>query len=366
MTTPSPSPAPVSARQDRWFRLEEQMFLDDAAWIASIGLSSHRLPDWQAPFAYAMVPHMARVVFEGQRLVLKRNPLAATPIEDRISAAIAAARHAGKLLDDRKRGLETSVADLERIAAEHAAGLEPDAQFSVMKYHGNVVTTTSVAQFQGAVDFVEAAAEPEDGGTAYRFGSGVGGLIPAITIALGYDDLAIQDVLPPRGAPPRERVMDRNEYLATRYFPEFDPGTKDVLLMVEAAITSVLLIFDRTGKAFPNPLFRARFTTATHALKTLQTIIEQHPDLSDQWRIRKINAIINSAPAQRLLSLGKLRNHCMHYGIAPDLEGLDPTHPFYGLVEAIAPGHVFKTVDKDVVSVLRALARHFRLWQGGR
>lgn len=366
MTTSSPSPVSVSESQDRWFRLEEQMFLDDAAWIASIGYAGQKLEPWGAPFAFAMVPHMARVVFEGQRLVLKRNPLAAKAIEDHISTAIAAARHAGKLLDDRKRGLETSVADLERIAAEHAAGLDPDAHFSVMEHRRNVVTTTSIAQFQGAVDFVEAATNPGEGGTARQFGFGIGRLIPVVRAALGYDALAIQDVLPPRGAPPRERVMDRKEYLATRFFPEFTPGTKDVLLMVEAAITSVLLIFDRTGEAFPNPLFRARFATATHALRTLQKIIEQHPDLSEQWRIRKFDAILSSARAQRLLGLGKLRNHCMHYGIAPDLEGLDPVLPFYGLVEATAPGHHFEAVNKDVVAVLRALARHFRLWHGGR
>jgi hypothetical protein len=226
---------------------------------------------------------------------------------------------------------------------------------------GRVFSTSRSSEFQQSGRLAERTIVPNEysNGFGYDIGQAAAIIVRQFGHAPQFTPLPVDQW----GEAPREVTLDRADYYATRFEPEFPAALKDILCVIEGSINSCLHAFKPVEGPFTNPVFRVQFVTVSHALNALDEVRNKYPQVAETPGMARISSIIDSPEAVNLRSLRKLRNRCMHYLIPPTLTGLGEHLPMYGLVESTSPGRSYEIVNAELQLVLAALSEALCNWK---
>jgi hypothetical protein len=350
----------TAARTD-WATLDLRMLRDDINWIASLGKASQTNAQWQGIIGLALTPHMARIVHEGMDLLRRRRPTQVRAVTLKFAPEIETARHTVKLLDDTQKLYDGVIQDFERIDGEHSTAWASGRNFGMGVRDGRVFSTSRSSEFQQSGRLAERTIVPNEysNGFGYDIGQAAAIIVRQFGHAPQFTPLPVDQW----GEAPREVTLDRADYYATRFEPEFPAALKDILCVIEGSINSCLHAFKPVEGPFTNPVFRVQFVTVSHALNALDEVRNKYPQVAETPGMARISSIIDSPEAVNLRSLRKLRNRCMHYLIPPTLTGLGEHLPMYGLVESTSPGRSYEIVNAELQLVLAALSEALCNWK---
>lgn len=340
-----------------WSALDVRMLRDDMEWIGALGASSHVNRQWESAMGLALLPQMARVVYEGMNLLQRKRPTQAKAVSQQFAAEIEASRHSVKLLDDTHKLYDGVLADFEMIEAEHSEAIPEDGSFAVTEWSDRLITTSRLATFQRATSLTDRALLlPPEQRYSHRLGFDIGRALPAILKQFGYTFPAPNSALAFPSLAPIVRTMAPSSYFSQRFDAGMSPSLMDVLTAIESTINAALFVFEPSAVDYPNPLFRCRLVTVTHAINALDEIAAHNGMPSTYSHSHDLDTVLRFPATQRLRELRALRNRSMHYGIPSSLSGLGPELPGYGLVEATSPGTSYEAVQSDIMNSLKAIS----------
>lgn len=350
----------TAARTD-WAALDLRMLRDDVNWIASLGAASQENAQWQGIIGLALPPHMARIVHEGMDLLRRRRPTQVRAVTLKFAPEIEAARHTVKLLDDTQKLYDGVIQDFERVDVVHSNAWAPGRNFGMGVRDGRVYSTSRSSEFQQSGRLAERTIVPNE--YSNRLGYDIGRAAAVIVRQFGHAPQFTPLPVDRWGEAPSEVTLDRADYYATRFEPEFPAALKDILCVIEGSVNSCLHAFKPVEGPFANPVFRVQFVTVSHALNALDEVRKKYPEVAENPGMARISSVVDSPEAVNLRSLRKLRNRCMHYLIPPTLTGLGEHLPMYGLVESTSPGRSYEIINAELQLVLAALSDALYRWK---
>lgn len=350
------------------------LLAEDARWIGDIVISAEGHEDSMAYPALLLGHHFIRIVYEGTKALRSPKPEVGWPplaavLQERYGAVTARARHVTKLLDDTKKSYEEVLAEIRdayeishRALTGHSRPWFRWAETDLGLYMiGHDIVGASIPMaYRLALDPINSGLM--FGEDLHEVSREWGGTVARLAVA-ALDASKIQPTLSfaQRSVTYKDRLASR--YLARRFEAEFPDELKLLLLMIEGDLNTNRLYLPLTEPGHEGPCLRARVITVYHSLTALQRVLDKYPAL-DTPGVRGIQEVIADPAAQRLLSRhGRLiRNRCVHYqmddrSILPDLN-----LPMYGIIESVAPGTTWQSLDADLREVGDRLAGTLATW----
>jgi hypothetical protein len=345
--------------QFRWKQIELALFYADVDWVVRLSVFAEREPGWSGVLGISLSGQMARVTHEGLALLKKHDPVAAKGVEVRYAADIAYARHSVKLADNNASSMIEMQRDFEKVLAQHAQFF-PGGNLAVFTKDNRVYGSTFSAAYERIASLPGEQWSSGSGSREYLIARDMGAVMGGVYNALG-GELALPR-LSAQAAPkaPREEVAQADDFLLYR-FSGVGRGMAALLLTVEGAVNSALMLFAMFEANDPVAVFRTQWVVATHALSSLGHIRSELEGAESSVIARRMDKIFLADWCQTLLDNRKLRNHCMHYGIAPQVEDLALDKRAFGLIEASST-----LTDAEarlvVVEALAHLSDFLRTW----
>ena len=344
-------------------QLDATMLRDDVSWWTSLVFSAAQ-SEWEPAMGLAIGTQVARVLHEGLSQLRRVDPQAAASLSETWDDDIATARHTVKLLDDTKRTIDSVLEEFASIAAHHSDAFGDREDFAYIESDGRMLGSTRLLSFQALADLDDETASGE-GNRSYDFAQSMGIKAVELQRNFGKGDPVRRTLGLPRLPTPLVRTTTTQEFATSTYDHTIPREAADVAMIIECSVNAALHVFEPSASVFTSSLFRARFVAATHALSTLEQLLDRFP--SDETALRRSLVEALHAPAStRIRSYRQLRNRSMHYGIPPALSGLSSWKPAYGLVEATTGGsQTFPAVEEDTRAALTGLSEALRDWRQG-
>jgi hypothetical protein len=344
--------------------LDAVMVRDDVSWVVSLVTAANESA-WDFAVGLSVIPQVARVLHEGLAQLQRRRPEAVPELTRGWDPDIATARHTVKLLDDTKKTIDSVLEEFASIGAAQSAAFSSRGDFAFVESDGRALATSRLASYQGIAS-LDDRGMPQEGTRSYNVGQTMGGRIVALQRAFGKGDPVVRRVSLPFLPTPRPVELTAEVFDAISFDASLPMSAKDVVMIVECAVNAALHVFAPTDATHPATLFRVRFVAVTHAVSALRQIVEQFPENRSASARRRLEAILDSPSARRLVALRPLRNRSMHYGIPATMQGLTASLPAYGLVEATTQNEVTHAeINSEMVSVLESLSDALRDWRHG-
>lgn len=352
------------------------MIAEDAHWVADVVTSSTSTGSG-AVLALALGHLFARICYEGALALRSARigiPILADLLNERHSATTTRTRHTVKVLDDTKKSEEDVLSELRAVhESVHAAlmrqgsplrrWLSTDLGLHIV--NGSVVVVTTPTAFRLGLDVTDLHSMA--GENLHEVVHEWGQTTIVLTAATG------QPFNPDEGTLDfgnvkidyRDRVTSR--YLSGRFDSAFSTEEKLLLAMLEADLSTSLVLLPLTEHGHEMAVFRARVITLLHGLHALQRLLARHPRLESDGT-RSLRRLLADAPTGRLLGRGgtAVRNRCMHYELRDPRIVLDPALPMAGIVEAVYPGATWEVFESDVLRVSERTVDVLRAWQPSR
>lgn len=197
------------------------------------------------------------------------------------------------------------------------------------------------------------------GKVAYQHGQ-----ILTVLGALGLDTSAPSSTLDISALAPL-RSIDGRSVVAERSYLRLPIGEALELAAIEGQVNTALHLLACGEAAYPGPVFRARFLTLVHVLRSIDQIAHatavEHPRAASQLR-----ELVSGKFARELLD-GKaaalLRARLMHYSIRSNQVVLRTDAPLLRLVEASWPAWTTAEPADASLSSLRSLSEEGAGWR---
>jgi hypothetical protein len=324
-----------------------------------------------------LLPHCARIVYEGSIAVESPNPHLGVPefangLDHSHDGPIARSRHGGKFLDDNKKTFADLQGDMLVYYAAHQdeflGNTVPFARFlesdiSIISGAGNRVVGSSItSHFRSGI---ESSIDLESSGPLFfALARSQGGVLAWLSAFDGIStpNVATIDYSTVGGITGTDERVVR--YLRDRYDPSFDVATKLIVLMVEGELNTCLSVMAAGEARHAESIFRARVVGVYHSLRAVEGVLDANPSATST-RTQNIRTMLAHPSTRRLLdepALRRIRNRCMHYEIRDTALPLDPALPMFGIVEALSSGDSFAGVHEEVVEVAARLAAAIHDW----
>ncbi len=368
---PGPGVDPVRLRG--W--AARKLAYEDAAWAIDVNQSACTNVDVQWFIGLSVTHHFVRIAYEGATLLRASNPAAGIPLladllTDHYATITKRYRHSTKLLDDTGKPLETMLSEFDDELKSHREEFLgnswkcvrwAESDLGMYLIDGAVVGATVPASYRLGVSVSTKAHKTGEGilAVAEEWGA-ILAAVRSATLLVDEPDSSL-DL---RGVEVQSRDRRAARYLRRRFEPSFPIALKMLLLLIEGDLNTSRLFLPLTAPGHEGPVFRAQFVTVYHSLTSLQRIADEYLAITSPG-LTELRALLNSAPAMRLVSRGGLniRNRCVHYemndpAILPDL-----TMPMCGLIEAVFPGQTWESVKSDVHLVTEQLAVVLGRWR---
>ncbi|OUE21378.1 hypothetical protein BFL34_00730 [Clavibacter michiganensis] len=305
---------------------------------------------------------MARITHEGLALLRQQDVNASKSFELRHSSQIAIARHSTKLLDNSSASLDELVTLFRQTLTSHQQ-VFGDKNIAIVSHERRVYYSTLMAAYEGLAGDPNNSGRPSQPSLEYNIADEMGRTIGALCQSFGRQLILPQTLLELRPVSPEIATHDADKFLMGR-FPGTTVGHAALLLSVEGATSSALNLFEDAQESHTTAVFRAQWVVASHALSAVRKIADNPQTALSATAQDHVNAVYQSRTSQQLLQSRILRNHCMHYGIAPNLESLSTDRPAFGLVEATS-SFSFPEARQIVRTTLRSISDMLLAWPRG-
>lgn len=342
------------SQKNDWRSLDRFMLCEDIDWIGSMAGAASK-SSVAAPLGLANLPYFARVTHEGLDLARRQRPVDAARFEMANAKVVAAARHSTKLLDDTHKNFASITAEFDGIRADHQSHFGP--LMSIFTVDGWLIGSSRTTSYQTNWTIDKATEGPREQNPHYVASFEMGRKLAEISLLFGHEPRTQELGTDFASADFKMEDVDTADFAAAHLGDALPVSVADVLIMVEAAVNTALVVLEPASTRFRNPVFRARFVAASHALSAIQRVLAEW-----ETSVRPgpaLSAVVTSADAASLLGMRALRNRAMHYGIPSALNNLGPRLDGYGLVEATTDGLDFQRVDGLTVSLLQRISEAF-------
>ena len=348
------------------------MIAQDARWIINSMLSvqSHESGAGVLPFGF--LGHAARIVYEGSAALNSPTlgvPALAALLPAKRLDVIARARHALKLLDDTQTSFEEVLASMTRFREIHHAHFTGNAvwfarslerDLGVFELNGYPLAATMPVQFQ--VGLEPTISINEFGSELHDVSESLGGALIVLAAATGDPWTPVGSVSYEALGVVAQRDVLAKPYLSERYDDNFAEGLKLLLLLVECQVHTARWVFPLTESAGDDAVFRARFVTLYHSLRTLSDALATLQPTSSR-ATNSMRDLVSTPGAQLILGSRRVRNRSMHYEIKDPKYEINPFSPMGGIVEREMPGYTFAEVRAQSIQVIGELSECFLSWR---
>lgn len=349
----------------------------DARWLIDVVRSSQRDPHLSSVVGLSFIGHFSRVAFEGARIAMSPEPHVGVPaladlLSNNHADVIERARHATKLLDDRKKSISDLEAEVASYYELHKAEFTGNAVWFARWAESDLALATIdrrliVSSIPNQLRFgLAATVDQELIGPSMRSVSEQLGSVVIVLAALdgtipstqGFLDLsALRSV----------KFLNRRaaRYLDRRFDPVLSDPAKLLLLLVEGEVNLATYVLPLTRSGHEESVLRAQFINATHAVRAVRAILDACPSAisSGTQRVRRLLAEPRAGLFADDFNSRQVRNQSVHYRLRSDLSQIDATRPMYGLVEALWEGQTYEKLEMSTSGMLFRLGEALHEWR---
>lgn len=349
---------------------------EDARWVSDLMLSTQAARSDIAELApLLLLGYSSRIVVEGSRTARSKSVAAAVqPLVDLLpkqdDPVIVKARHATKLTDGVEAGsteLARHLVELRDAHRKSLFGLAPRllwkrlADLALLQLGDHRVGISVPLQFQYGAPATVTLDQlgPMLGKVARQHGQILG-----VLSALGLDSSTPSSTLDSTALATLRSVSGRSSVIERDYL-ELPVGEALELAAIEGQINTALYLLTVGEAAYAGPVFRARFLTLVHALRSIDQIAQatttEHPRAAS-----KLRELVRGAFARELLegrAAALLRDRLMHYSIRSNKVVLETEAPLLGLVEASWPPWTAAELEDGSLLSLRSLSKEITGWR---